>query len=132
MPFYGEMARTPEHLREAAGDDGPFVYMDINKIMEDLSFQNSERENGLQLVDVLCNAIQRAMNGNLQSHGWDLIGCLTVRPKRGEHVIQLTNLSLDSPSVIKGGIVPYTKVVHLVDRLAKPMILKSAWQEVAR
>jgi hypothetical protein len=66
MPFYGEMARAPEHLLEAVGEDSPFAYMEINKIMKDLSFKNSERENGLQLVDILCNAIQRAMNGNLQ------------------------------------------------------------------
>lgn len=132
-PFHGEMAKTPEHLRKAAGDDDrPFVYMEINKIMEDLSFENSEKENGLQLVDILCNAIQRAMNGNLQPLGWEMIGCLTVSAQLERHVIQLTNLCLGSPSVIAGGTVPYTSVVRLVDRLAKPMILKSAYQGAAR
>lgn len=132
MPFYGEMARAPQHLREAAGNDGPFVYMDLNKIMKDLSFENSERETGLQLVDILCNAIQRAMNDKLQPPGWEFIGCLTVSAQLERHVIHLTNLSLESPSVIKGGTVPYTKVVLLVDRLAKPMILRSAYQGTAR
>ena len=126
MSFYGEMERAPEHLREAAGGNSPFEYLEISKIMKDLSFQNSEKENGLQLVDILCNAIQRAMNGNLQPHGWDLIGCLTVSAERGKHVIQMTKLSLESPLRIKGETAPYTKVVQLVDRLAKPMILKSA------
>ena len=126
MQFYGEMARAPDHLLKEAGDDVPFVYMEINKIMKDLSFENSERENGLQLVDILCNAIQRAMNGNLQPPGWEFIGCLTVRTEHGKHVIDLTNMSVGSPSVVKGGTVPYTQVVRLVDRLAKPMILKSA------
>jgi hypothetical protein len=132
-PFHGEMAKAPEHLRKAAGDDdSPFVYLEINKIMEDLSFENSEKENGLQLVDILCNAIQRAMNGNLQPPGWEMIGCLTVSAQLERHVIQLTNLSLESPSVVKGGTVPYTKVVRLVDRLAKPMILRSAYQSTVR
>jgi hypothetical protein len=131
-PFHGEMVKPPEHLRKAAGDDdSPFVYMEISKIMEDLAFENSENENGLQLVDILCSAIQRAMNGNLQPPGWEMIGCLTVSAQLERHVIQLTNLSLELPSVVKGGTVPYTKVVRLVDRLAKPMMLRSASQGTA-
>lgn len=72
------------------------------------------------------------MNGNLQPLGWEMIGCLTVSAQLERHVIQLTNLCLGSPSVIAGGTVPYTSVVRLVDRLAKPMILKSAYQGAAR
>lgn len=125
MPFYGKKERTPEHLRKAAGDDGPFVYADITKIMAELSFENSENENGLQLVDILCNAIQRAMNGNLQPHGWEMIACLTVSAQRESHVIRLTNLCSDSPSVIRGGAAPYTRVIRLIDSLAKPMIHRS-------
>ena len=123
MSFCGEKAKTPEHFLKGVAEDNPFFFMKLNKIMDDLCFKDSKRENGLQLVDILCNAIHRAMNGNLEPHGWEFIGCLTLSAQLDQHVIQLSNLCLNAPSVVKGGTRPYTKVIQVVDRLAKPMIL---------
>jgi hypothetical protein len=113
------MNETPVHLRKARGYKvGPWSYLKINEIMKELSFDDSVNVPCLQLVDVLCNAIQRAMNGNLQPHGWDLIGCLTVQPMQGDNVIHLISLAGDTQEVP----LPYADVLSKIDQLAKPMI----------
>ena len=119
MRFHGEMSETPVHLRKARGyKSGSWFYLTIHEIMKEMSFDDSVNIPCLQLVDVLCNAIQRAMNGNLQAHGWDLIGCLTVQPMEGDNVIHLVTLTGGTQKVAP----PYADVLRKVDQLAKPML----------
>lgn len=119
--FYGEMRETPVHLQKARRHKaGPLFYLKINDIMKELSFDDSVNVPCLQLVDVLCNALQRAMNGNLQPSGWELIGCLTVQSMRGDNVIHLITLT-EEP---QDGPFPYADVLRKVDQLAKPMLCR--------
>jgi hypothetical protein len=117
--FYGEMTETPVHLQKARQyKTGPWSYIKIEEIMKEISFEDSLNVPCLQLVDVLCNAIQRAMNGNLQPHGWDLIGCLTVQPMKDDDVINLVTLTGCEQKVAP----PYADVFRKVEQLAKPML----------
>jgi hypothetical protein len=50
-------------------------------IGEHFEFQDSRWNVGLQMVDVLANATQRALNGKLGVEGWDGIGSLMIRRK---------------------------------------------------
>jgi hypothetical protein len=52
---------------------------DIRAILRDLAFVSSQDEPGIQLVDILTNALTRAFNGNLQLRGWEKLGRLMVR-----------------------------------------------------
>ena len=50
---------------------------DIKKLIsESLSFEDSSSIIGLQLVDVIASAFNRAMNGNLKPKGWRHLGAL--------------------------------------------------------
>lgn len=115
----------PEHLRKAVGDARPFEYIDINGMMKDISFLTSDQDLGLQLVDILCNATQRAMNGKLKSSGWKNIGFLTVQAQKGSQEVRLVGLTGKTSKTISGKDVPYGSFVLHVERTAKPMLQKT-------
>ncbi|HEU0144138.1 MAG TPA: DUF3800 domain-containing protein [Nitrososphaera sp.] len=48
-------------------------------------FQDSKDKLGLQLADIIANAIQRAFNGRLRQDGWEKIGTLMI--SRDEQII---------------------------------------------
>lgn len=103
----------------------PFKYADIRKIFkEHFKFDQSHSNLGLQMVDILTNAIRRALDGRLSYNGWCDIGGVMAQPIRGEqHVIQMIELSeanMKTPIVIKP---PYSQVIAHVDKLAKPLLL---------
>lgn len=53
---------------------------DIKKLIsENLSFSDSESVIGLQLVDIIASAFNRAMNGNLGIKGWRHLGALMAQ-----------------------------------------------------
>lgn len=55
----------------------------LNKIIKDnLHFADSGSHVGLQLVDIMASAFNRAMNGTLQLGGWEHLGALTVKQPR--------------------------------------------------
>ncbi|HEX8196080.1 MAG TPA: DUF3800 domain-containing protein [Pyrinomonadaceae bacterium] len=56
-------------------------------------FQDSKTSLGLQIVDILANATQRALNGKLGKIGWENIGSLMIR--RVPNPIQLVALKPD-------------------------------------
>jgi hypothetical protein len=41
-------------------------------------FQDSKDKPGLQLVDIVVNALQRAFNGRLRQEGWEGIGSMMI------------------------------------------------------
>jgi hypothetical protein len=52
----------------------------LNKLIKDqLSFSDSASNIGLQLVDIMASAFNRAMNGTLKYKGWRHLGALTVQ-----------------------------------------------------
>jgi len=51
----------------------------IKLINEQQFFENSSTNIGLQLVDIMSSAFNRAMNGNLKIKGWRHLGMLMVK-----------------------------------------------------
>jgi hypothetical protein len=58
-----------------------FSGIDIKAIMKDLRFENSKGDIGLQLADIVSNAVCRALNGKLQKQGWENLGSLVIRKR---------------------------------------------------
>lgn len=86
-------------LRKAEQEKGlPLGTLSSTKLEEVLgkhfTFQNSKLNIGLQMVDVLINAVQRALNGKLRKEGWGKIGRLMLR--RNPNPIQLVKFRFDS------------------------------------
>jgi len=122
--FCGVYPETPDHLQEAAGNHSPFEYVDIGRIFKDhLQFKQSHDNLGLQIVDILTNAIRRAMNGNLQPLGWQGIGRLMVQAEKDSQVIQLLDLSGVGNRSLLLTKPPYWEVIPYVERTAKPMLI---------
>lgn len=122
----------PAHLRQVVGDVRPFEYIDTNAIMKDLSFLTSDQDLGLQLVDILCNAAQRAMNGKLKFLGWRNIGFLTVQAQKGNQEVHLVDLTGKTSRTMSGRDVPYGSFVLHVERTAKPMLRKDIEEIIKR
>jgi len=54
--------------------------IDLNKLIsENINFANSASQVGLQLVDIVASAFNRAMNGNLKQKGWRHLGKLMIQ-----------------------------------------------------
>jgi hypothetical protein len=62
---------------------------DLKLLLSDISF-SSNSEHGLELVDILVNAIRRAIIGNLKFEGWKNIPNLMIH--RNQHYISLVRL----------------------------------------
>lgn len=67
-------------------------YTDIKKLLrEDFAFVPSERDLGVQIVDLVASILTRALNGTLQRQGWeDLGGLFLHRPQRTIRLIALS------------------------------------------
>jgi hypothetical protein len=77
-PYY---ELSPDRAKRAARelkDDGSKVAFDIERVLDDFKFQDSKDNLGLQLVDVIANATQRALNGRLKEEGYATIGTLMI------------------------------------------------------
>lgn len=123
--FCGAAPEPPENIKDFVTARRPFKYADIRKIFkEHFKFDQSHSNLGLQMVDILTNAIRRALDGRLSYNGWCDIGGVMAQPIRGEqHVIQMIELSeanMKMPIVIKP---PYFQVIAHVDKRAKPLLL---------
>lgn len=71
----------PEKAKRAARElkDNPdVVAFDIERVLRDFKFQDSKHNLGLQLVDVVANATQRALNRKLKEEGYASIGTLMI------------------------------------------------------
>lgn len=73
----------PEHLiKHLKKEEDIFYSSDLNKIFrEDFQFLSSDNDLGLQIVDNLASAFNRAMNRTLKPNGWIGLGPLTIREK---------------------------------------------------
>lgn len=71
-----------EHLKSLMTEKSSGA-VSLNKIIKDnLHFADSGSHIGLQLVDIMASAFNRAMNGTLQFDGWKHLGALTVKQPR--------------------------------------------------
>ena len=121
--YCAESEQPPDHLKEAVGDVKPFKYIEIRDIyMKNLFFEQSHKNPGIQLADILTTTIRRAMNGNLRQDGWGNIGKLMVQDPRHSQAIQLIDLCSVSRPDYRQKKPPYWRVVPVVDALVKPML----------
>lgn len=86
-------------------------------------FQDSRDQPGLQLVDIVANALQRAFNGRLQPSGWESIGSLMIA--REKEIIPF--IVLDDRHGVAGKprkiTSPFAPVLRTLERHAKSMFL---------
>lgn len=120
--FNVDMTTAPKHLQpfiKKERQNEPFHAFDAKKVLsEHRSFESSKNNLGLQLVDIIVNAIRRALNGNLQVSGWGNLGRLMVSREKGKNTIQMIALHHDPvPNPM-----PYGGIISHFDKLSKPMI----------
>jgi len=126
MQFCKQMDTPPEYLRDAVGDRKPFRFIDLKKIFKgQMYFEQSDKNLGLQLSDILTTSIRRAMNGNLQIRGWGEIFKLMVQSKKNHHTIHLIDFSNKERSKYEKKRPPYWTVMPLADRYCKQMSLRT-------
>lgn len=118
--FFNKPGHVPEHLRPyVQSSKESFLSMDIKLLMKErIIFGNSIDYIGLQIVDILANAVRRAMNGRLGIEGWRRLGRLMIRGLEEENAIRLFCL-------FKGRMPekhPYTRVVKIFDAYARPIL----------
>ena len=100
-------------------------HFDVGKVLKDLAFEQSTSNLGLQLVDILCNAVRRAMNGRLGRLGWELLGCLCVQGQKDESVVRMVRLSKHGGRLsTHDAALPYVPVLQTFRKTCKNMILQ--------
>lgn len=127
LKYCKQSPEPPNYLKDVVGDKKPFKYIEINEIYQKhLAFEQSKKNLGLQIVDILTTNIRRAMNGNLQYNGWLKFGRLMVQSNRNSQVIQIIDLSGRRMPTYLGKKPPYCLVIPHVGRTCKRMLMKVA------
>ena len=99
----------PEELERPA--------INIGKIFGDSVRFSSDPEPGLELVDILTNAVRRALVGHLEPDGWRPVRTLMIHRK--EHYISMYRLN-QNPDLPR---LPYRDVLVEFKRGGKPMVM---------
>ena len=89
----------------------------INKIMVDLAFCDSKKEDGLQLADILTTSLRKALNGKFQELGWGDMGEIMIQGN-GQNVLAIV---LDE-DMSNSHQVPYFHVLHKLNRKGRTLI----------
>ena len=89
--------------------------INVKKLLSENFRFSDEAEPGLELVDVLTNALRRALTGNLREEGWDKLPCLMVH--RPQHYFELISLQY-----IASRRLPYDRVASAFQRGGRSMI----------
>lgn len=113
---------VPEaHRRRAADRPGPGAFTDAGRLVwDDFRFGTSDQEPGLQIVDILANAVRRAIHGKLRETGWGEIGSLFVDTKDGPPGVRLCAIK-PGPGADERCSVPYAHVLHAIAEKARPL-----------
>lgn len=114
---------VPEHMKPFLTGRPRASGFDFRSIMrEHFIFEDSRRSLGLQLADIIANAMRRACNGNLRRRGWKNLGSLIV--SRKGKPIDIVYLTTNS-SILRRGMVdrgcPYADVIQEFQQKAKSM-----------
>jgi hypothetical protein len=81
---------------------------DIKKIITDSFRFSPQAEPGLELVDILTNAVRRGMMGNLERGGWKDIPSLMLHRK--DHYIHLLTLGMEEDAACR--VFPYAPMLQ--------------------
>jgi len=100
---------VPEWARRPPRDREPPTFQQVAWntrliLMEDFRF-TSDVTPGLELVDVLVNAVRRALNGRLQPEGFASISSLMMDRRQSLHLLTLTKANLRRAAA------PYDKII---------------------
>jgi hypothetical protein len=105
---------TDSWFSNLSGNDAPYC-TNIGLVLRDLTFE-SDVNYGLEMIDVLTNAIRRALNGHLEEAGWGSISKLI--PKiREPHRVNI--FSFAKPITTEVG---YASVINKLDRYGRPLV----------
>lgn len=113
----------PNYLKEYIGDKKPEEFTEINSIFQDnLKFEDSKNNLGLQLADILTTNIRRSMNGNLQYEGWKKFGSIMVIGENQTITLMDMNEGCDFSRYEIDP--PYFEVISHIDKTSKNMFNK--------
>ncbi len=114
--------QVPNYLKPHIGDKPPSEFTELNTIFnENLHFEDSKNDLGLQLSDILTSAIRRSMNGNLQKAGWKDIGQIMLMGET--QTITLMNMSEYCDDSVYTIAPPYYDVIEYIDKVSKSIFL---------
>jgi len=115
----------PEYLRAVVPDVSPFEYIAIRDVLQkNLVFEQSHKNLGIQLVDILTTSTRRAMNGKLKVEGWGRIGKLMVQSERGKQAVQLVDFSFSGYTTAVYTDPPlFYAVLTAIEQVCKPILL---------
>lgn len=117
--FCGSTECPPSHLVKHVNNEKgkQFQTIDLNLLMENIFFSESNDDLGLQLIDILVTSLRRAFSKTLQIEGWKNIGKIMVQPMKG-------NLIVDFVSLVEVGTkkTPYGGMLKIIEEQSKPMI----------
>lgn len=113
--FHQFDAPLPSHLVERIPEEGRGLGTDAAALMRDFTF-SADPVAGLELADILTNAVRRALSGNLGRTGWEGIPKLMI--DRGHHYIHVIALADEVP----GFEYPYMSVLNAFERGGKRML----------
>lgn len=107
---------VPEHLQTISRNSKTRAD-NVNAILgREMVFAASEAHVGLQIADILTNALRRSLSSRLQPEGWTPLAKLLIRNRKG--AIRLRNFGPRSGSVRT----PYAKVINQLNRGGRSMI----------
>ena len=116
VPF----AELPPEYRARLQDFGPSdTFADVGRLVwDDFHFRSSTDVLGLQLVDIVANAIRRALRGRLRESGWQHVGRLFVDDEEGCAGIRMVTVR---PGEVKNELVTldYAPVLHAIAAAAR-------------
>jgi hypothetical protein len=106
---------TAEWYNKISGDDSPYC-TNLGLVLKDLTFEAGTNY-GLEMVDVLTNAIRRALSGHLAEAGWG--GISKLIPKlRERHTVHLVSFNDARTKEV-----PYASVIKKLDRYSRPLLI---------
>jgi hypothetical protein len=107
---------TSEWFNKATGNEEPFGIR-LGLILKNLVFESGVNY-GLEMVDILTNAVRRALSGNLAEAGWSNISKLIpkLRDRHRVHLVSFVEPRADSNT-------PYDGVIRKLDRYQRPLLV---------
>lgn len=117
---------APEHIRPFIKTPSPFEYISIREVLgENVCFEQSHSNLGVQMIDILTTSLRRAMNGKLGIDGWGGGGGkLMVSPLRRKQVIHLVDITGDGMTpYLEEKSPPFHQVFSIVDQSCKPILV---------
>ena len=116
----------PDWLPAAKDDGREYSTMLLNDIFSKFRFVSSP-EYGLEMVDILTNAVRRACVGNLKIEGWKDISKLIIS-KKDTNRARLLKLGPVNPKQK----LPYSKVIKKLDEQGRSMLTSNKLKQTLK